>query len=689
MAGGPDVPNALEVEDSLGGLLPDDGESPLAGGQWYVAGETGAGLRYAVPPGSLAATSYLTTDLLLDGRQLAVFQLTLHEAAPDVAPGAEATPADDPQGGRVFVLTFGLLNQCTARMRLPLTVTDQERWMLEREGAFLKPLCWGDPVDVERVDRIELRLHRRGTDAVRWCMSPLTVTASPPDRLDRPGLPKGPLVDELGQSTLHDWPARTRDAEELTERLVRQADAAPQVRWPDTFSRWGGAAGRQLEATGFFRTEHDGRRWWLVDPDGHPFWSSGVNCVHGVVDASCRSLEPALSWLPEADGEYADAVGPGWSGGDSLVVNFLGTNLIRAFGPARWQAAWGDLALATLREAGFNTVANWSDWELARAAGFPYARPLDPSWTHAPQVYRDFPDVFDPAFAADAAQMAEQLRPTLGDPAMVGYFLMNEPTWGFATETPAAGMLRNGTDCLARRELASFLEERHGGDAGLAAAWGGKVTLTAISEGPWHHPLNEVAERDLADFSSIMVAKLYGGLSEACRAVDAAHLNLGARYYTVPPAWALAGMRCFDVFSMNCYRERVPETELAAVSEALGCPVLIGEWHFGALDAGLPASGIGHVADQEARGQAFRIYLEDAAAKPWCVGAHYFTLYDQSALGRFDGENYNIGFVDVCHRPYAPLVAAARESHARMYEVGSGAQQPYADEPDYLPRLYL
>ena len=125
------------------------------------------------------------------------------------------------------------------------------------------------------------------------------------------------------------------------------------------------------------------------------------------------------------------------------------------------------------------------------------------------------------------------------------------------------------------------------------------------------------------------------------------------------------------------------------MSERVKAPVMIGEWHFGALDVGLPASGIGHVRDQAARGQAYRIYLEDAAAKPWCVGVHWFTLYDESALGRFDGENWNIGFLDVCNRPYEELCKAARASHERMYEVAMGRVEPYDEEPEYLPMLFL
>ena len=186
----------------------------------------------------------------------------------------------------------------------------------------------------------------------------------------------------------------------------------------------------------------------------------------------------------------------------------------------------------------------------------------------------------------------------------------------------------------------------------------------------------------------MMVDRLFSSLSDACREVDPNHLNLGARYYSVPPAWALAGMMAFDVFSVNNYSERVHAAQLAPVSARLDRPVLVGEWHFGALDVGLPASGIGRVNDQAARAQAFRVYTEDAAAQPWCVGVHHFTLYDQSALGRFDGENYNIGFIDTCGRPYEPLAAAARRSHERLYGVASGGTRALR-RPSCLPAQAL
>jgi hypothetical protein len=293
-----------------------------------------------------------------------------------------------------------------------------------------------------------------------------------------------------------------------------------------------------------------------------------------------------------------------------------------------------------LRRLRFNTVANWSDWETARKGGFPYVRPLKLEFRHTPMVFRDFPDVFHPGFAIDASEFAGQLSETRDDPAFVGYFLMNEPTWGFAAQTPAEGMWFNAPESPARKAFVEFLAKRHAG---------------------------EPTKEDFEAFSTVMVEKLYSGLSAACRAVDPNHLNLGARYYTVPPDWAVAGMKSFDIFSVNCYASRVHEEAFAKISAALGQPVIVGEWHFGALDAGLPASGIGHVRDQAARGQA----------------------YHQSAIGRFDGENYNIGFYDVCNRPYDELADAARSSHERIYDIASGVAKPYDDPPEYLPLLFM
>ena len=675
------LPLTLSAPTLLGQLTIDDAPAPLTDATWYTAQALEDGLLYRFPTGALAEARFLSADFLLDGTHLAAFTLILQE-------GDE---------GPRFGYEFGLLNQCQARLRMPLEAVNQNRWLYPREGALLKPRSRFERVDLRRVDRLLLVVDRKSERPVRFCLTDFVASVDEPPRLEAPLLPEGKLLDELGQSTIHAWPGKTQNEKELRTRLRTQHSEAASQAWPSHFSRWGGDARRRFEATGFFCTHYDeshpnGARWWLVDPDGCAFWSAGMDCVRVDTSASVDGLETALAWLPPQEGEYAAA----YQGrGGRKVFSYLAANFIRIFGTEDWYARWAEIALAQLRGLGFNTVANWSDWAIARpssnSVGFPYVRPL--GWRddarRAAFIYRDFPDVFDPTFADDATAFAEPLHETRDDPALIGYFLMNEPTWGFAEETPAAGMLFNTTTCHARRALADFLCERHPDDEALSAAWGLDTTLAAVAEGEWTMPLTEAAQRDLADFSEVMVTRFFTTLSDACRAVDPNHLNLGVRYHTVPPAWALAGMKRFDVFSMNCYRERVPADELARIHALLGVPTLIGEWHFGALDVGLPAAGIGHVRDQAARGQAFRVYVEDAAAQPHCVGVHWFTLYDQSTLGRYDGEHYNIGFLDVCNRPYAALAEAARVTHERVYGVASGEVAAAGEVPEYLPRLFL
>lgn len=661
----------LKPEAVLGSLRREEGETPIPGARWLVAEEAGDGLDYRFAPGTLAGARYLVADLLLDGNRLIVFTITLQEG----------------DKGRAFHFRFGGLNQCSLRLRMPLSLVDQNRWGIEREGAFLKPRCSGDRVDLAKVDRLTFKVSRKSPLPARWCMTDLTYSSGEVEKLAQPILPKGPLLDELGQSTLHEWSAKTRTVAELQARLRAQLEAAPKQAWPETFSRWGGWKARRLtKPPGFFRTHFDGKRWWLVDPDGFAFWSAGLDCVRVDTMARYDGLEAALKWLPET-GEFKDALSIR-EGREGKFVNYLAANFIRTFGPEAWRQNWAAIALAELRRLRFNTVGNWSDWEIARQAQIPYVRPMQFSPKRAPNIYRDFPDVFHPDFEKDAADYAAQLESTANDPAFLGYFLMNEPQWGFSSELPAAGMLFVTPACETRRELSRFLQKKYADNAALAAAWGIPVTFEELAAGPWKTVLPEAALKDLEAFSVVMTSRYFQILSEACRKVDPNHLNLGMRWAGTPPRWAVEGMRSFDVFSMNCYRQRVPADVTRTIHELLKRPVIIGEWHFGALDVGLPASGIGHLKNQQDRAKAYRVYLEDAAANPHCVGAHWFTLYDQSALGRFDGENYNIGFLDVCNRPYEELCQAAVTSHERLYEVAAGRAKPFDEPLEYLPNLY-
>jgi hypothetical protein len=72
--------------------------------------------------------------------------------------------------------------------------------------------------------------------------------------------------------------------------------------------------------------------------------------------------------------------------------------------------------------------------------------------------------------------------------------------------------------------------------------------------------------------------------------------------------------------------------------------------------------------------------MHSAAVHPCCIGAHYFTLNDQGYLGRFDGENYQIGLVDVCNRPYDEFISGIIKANDELYEIADGSQQPATEK---------
>jgi hypothetical protein len=97
--------------------------------------------------------------------------------------------------------------------------------------------------------------------------------------------------------------------------------------------------------------------------------------------------------------------------------------------------------------------------------------------------------------------------------------------------------------------------------------------------------------------------------------------------------------------------------------------LIIGEFHFGALDRGMFHTGLVPVATQQARAEAYKAYVLSALRHPQFVGCHWFQYCDEPATGRaWDEENYQIGFVDVADTPYAETIAASREVGDELYQ---------------------
>ncbi|MCX2473480.1 hypothetical protein OQZ33_03960 [Pedobacter sp. MC2016-05] len=130
-----------------------------------------------------------------------------------------------------------------------------------------------------------------------------------------------------------------------------------------------------------------------------------------------------------------------------------------------------------------------------------------------------------------------------------------------------------------------------------------------------------------------------------------------------PTAFKAAAKYC-DVISINYYDYNVSDFNQ---TDGMDRPIIIGEYHFGALDRGLPHPGLRAVSNQTQRSRVYAHFLNQAIKDPRFVGAHWFQYSDQVYSARNDGENYQIGFVDICDRPYPEMINAARNISATMY----------------------
>lgn len=67
------------------------------------------------------------------------------------------------------------------------------------------------------------------------------------------------------------WPGKTVPEDDRVRENGDLLKAMEAARFPDSWIAYGGWREMRFDATGFFRTHHDGCRWWLVDPDGFAF----------------------------------------------------------------------------------------------------------------------------------------------------------------------------------------------------------------------------------------------------------------------------------------------------------------------------------------------------------------------------------------------------------------------------------
>ncbi|QNN24957.1 hypothetical protein HED60_22655 [Planctomycetales bacterium ZRK34] len=510
-----------------------------------------------------------------------------------------------------------------------------------------------------------------------------------------------PMIDRFGQYMHKDWAGKTHSEKDLINQRKQEASDLADHPGPAQWNKYGGwLGGPKLEATGRFRVAKWRDKWWFVDPDGRLFWSHGLVRVTwscGYTPLTGRRL--LFADLPKPDAPFSEFYGQstwavrGLYDRGATTYNFSGANLLRKYGPD-WPEAYADVTHRRMRSWGLNTLANCSQPAIYLKHRTPYTAtvysldspPEDtPGGTgYVATIHGDsraieaasggwgnFPDVFDPGFKATLKkEVAQHKGKSVGDPWCLGYFLGNELTWGHDDTWLATAVLKSPADQPAKRVFVDDLKAKYQSIDKLNAAWGTSHKSWQALLKSTTPPAADKARVDLVAFLDKTADAYFRQCREAVKEIDPQGLYLGCRF----AGWAnerifLAAAKYSDVVSVNRYAASVADLRLPG---GVDKPVVIGEFHFGALDRGKFHGTLRPVADQNARAAAYEKYVRSALENPLIVGTHWHQFGDQATTGRDDGENFQNGFVDVCDTPYIETIQASRRIGYPLYEIRAG-----------------
>lgn len=377
---------------------------------------------------------------------------------------------------------------------------------------------------------------------------------------------------------------------------------------------------------------------WLMRPNGQRFFSLGVCCVNQ--GFSPETFNPANS-------------------GYAAFQHYAHSNL------------WARATLKRLKSWGFTTVGGWGNYAAlrqCRGADVAFIPVLAVGMTAG----TPWKDMWDTNIIARMYRIArDQIRLLRHDPRVLGYYSDNEMGWWNAAlfkmtleQPPTSGqrqrllqLLRktyhnNWKDLLKDFEpegVSSFKElDQHG----------------MLYLRPGSHGI-----RVYRRFLGLMARRYYLLVRKIIHTYDPRGLVLGDRYQSFYyPEVARAAGPFVDVVSMNLNAAwndgTFPRFYLNTLHALTGKPVYVSEFYMAAEQnrsgdkndsATFPV-----VTTQAERAAGFHNTLEALLRVPYVVGADWFQYYDEPTHGRFDGEDYDFGLVDIHDQPYKLLTAAAQ-----------------------------
>lgn len=450
-------------------------------------------------------------------------------------------------------------------------------------------------------------------------------------------------------------------------------DRALAVQSDKAFDRFGGWKGKTFDATGFFRTEHDGKRWWLVTPEGNAFLSWGINHLH------------ADLWRQDFNREV-------WS-------QTLGVDDFQDW--PKFNAALRSWFLKVCDQYGFNSVGVHTSLNVTNRPkpAMPYMQPIKfvdiPHWrSDVPD--ENFLDVFSPEFSENCDALArEATKPR--DPYLIGYSMTDCPlmTEEDCRERPdvIGGARRKSRIGWPRR-----LRNLGAGQAGKIAyvetmktLYRGSISdfnmtyatkfdsFDALANAENWRPSTDLSNgnetRDNVEFLKRVVAKYYAAAKSAICRHDPNHMFFGDKLNgntdtmdTVLPVTS----QFTDVVMYQMYgRYEVQKPGLDRWSAIAKKPMINGDASFTMVADFMPRP-YGPVADDlQQRAEWTAEFFMQAFARADFVGWHYCGLMDATQQVPRKQARQHSGLMNSNGVPYPELLKTLRSCADELYEIAS------------------
>lgn len=496
-------------------------------------------------------------------------------------------------------------------------------------------------------------------------------------------------VDQFGQNAKISFPNKMNAVSELESRkLAENAELAANP-GPTSWDKYGGwTGGPNFGKSLFFRTYFDGNRWWLVTPNGTPFFATGLGAVTNRRPSGITGRESMFQWLPDQTGYFSDCYSPtGRVYRDGIIrgtsFDFYWANCKRKYNPSTLLDSWKSQTVRRMRSWGFNTLSPFGASfmhgtapdvaQLLTGGTDNTISPIDGHW-------RPMPDVWDERFADSIAlNNSSIINSFKWDDKLIGYIVDSEMSWTSYGPVPqyavvyAAWNTQGGT-IRTKSRMVSMMVNKYRTIEALNAAWGTSFRDFAYIQRPVELPSkpNAALLKDCSDMLLDYARRYFSTVRTALKALDPNHLYMGSKItFFIPEVLQAANESC-DVISYNAYT--LPNTANQPWLNSFTKPAFICEFAGGSQELGLPFGGGNTFLTNAERPNYYRAFMQTATSNPQLVGACWFQYVDAPLSGQ-DGEGQctNNGFVDATDTPYADMVAAARNANYLAYNNHNGS----------------